>query len=143
MRTVTTEQAKGFSLIELMIAVAIVGILAAIAYPSYKEYVVRSNRADAQQLLMQGAQQAERHFAQQNTYDNMTGAFLFGGESSVKSGGIYTFEIDGDETDATSFLLRATPAAGKANAGDGNLEIDQTGNRIWKHPGGDRSWSDR
>lgn len=124
-----------------MIAVAIIGILAAIAYPSYREYVVRSNRADAQQLLMQAAQQAERYFAQQNTYDNMPSDFLFGGESSVKANAVYTFTIVSDS--ATAFLLRAAPAAGKANAGDGNLEIDQTGNRVWRHPDGNRSWSDR
>ncbi len=59
---------KGFTLIEVMIVVAIVGILAAIAYPSYQEYVMRSNRSEGMAMLNDAAARQERYFAQSNTY---------------------------------------------------------------------------
>lgn len=59
---------QGFSLIELMIVVAIVGILAAIAYPSYQNYVLRSGRADGQAKLMEILQAQERFYSQNQTY---------------------------------------------------------------------------
>ncbi|MGQ7815624.1 type IV pilin protein [Metapseudomonas furukawaii] len=64
----------GFTLIELMIAVAIVGILAAIAYPSYQSYVIRSGRTDGQAALMEIMQAQERHYSQNQTYTTNLGA---------------------------------------------------------------------
>lgn len=58
----------GFSLIELMIAVAIVGILAGVAYPSYQDHVRKGKRAEARAALMNLLQQQERYMTQQNTY---------------------------------------------------------------------------
>jgi type IV pilus assembly protein PilE len=62
------KSSKGMTLIELMIVVAIVGILSAIAYPSYTEYVLRGRRAEARTALMDLMQQQERYFTQNNTY---------------------------------------------------------------------------
>ena len=53
---------RGFTLIELMITVAIVAILAGIAYPSYKAYVQKGNRASAEAFLMDGAQRQQQYF---------------------------------------------------------------------------------
>lgn len=60
---------RGFTLMELMIAVAIVGILAAIAYPSYMQYLVRSNRSVAKADLMELQQWMERNYSLTNRYD--------------------------------------------------------------------------
>ena len=59
---------RGFTLIELMIVVAIIGILAAIAYPSYDEYVKRGNRTEGQALLSDASARQERYFGQNNAY---------------------------------------------------------------------------
>nr|WP_273232360.1 type IV pilin protein [Pseudomonas kuykendallii] len=67
------DNARGFTLIEMMIVVAIVGILAAIAYPSYQQYVLRSNRTEGQALLNDAAAREERYFAQNNVYVSAAG----------------------------------------------------------------------
>lgn len=61
---------QGFTLIELMIAVVIVGILAAIAYPSYTEYVLKSNRAEGKAHLLEAMQAQERHYSQTMSYQD-------------------------------------------------------------------------
>lgn len=62
------QKNEGFTLIELMIVVAIIGILAAVAYPSYQEYVRKSRRAEGRTALMELLQQQERYMTQNNTY---------------------------------------------------------------------------
>lgn len=60
----------GFTLIELMIVVAIVGVLAAVAYPNYREYVMKGNRSDAKASLTRSAQELTRCFTSFNRYDH-------------------------------------------------------------------------
>ncbi|MGI6408906.1 MAG: type IV pilin protein [Thiopseudomonas sp.] len=62
------KQQQGFTLIEVMIVVVIIGILASIAYPSYQEYVRRANRAEGQAFLQDIAARQERYFSQNNKY---------------------------------------------------------------------------
>lgn len=64
----TTYRKHGFTLIELMIVVAVVGILAAIAYPSYTDSVRKARRADAQSSLTEAAQKLEAYFAREASY---------------------------------------------------------------------------
>lgn len=63
-----SKHGAGFTLIELMIAVAIIGVLAAIALPNYTEYMTRSKRAEGQALLSEVSARQERFYAQNNSY---------------------------------------------------------------------------
>lgn len=113
----------GFTLIEVMITVAIVGILAAIALPSYREHVARSRRVDAQATLMEAAQFMERHYTQNGRY---TGATLPAG---LQGGVFYTITLPADTLTATTYTLQAAPANAQAGDRCGNLTFNQAGVR--------------
>lgn len=126
--TPPVKMQSGFSLIELMIAVAIVGILAAIAFPSYKQYVVRSNRADAQQTLLQAAQEAERYFVANNSYVNYA---VSTGLTKSPPSGTTIYNLSATAATASSFKIKATPSATATNKSDGFMTIDSTGQKEW------------
>ena len=118
--------AAGFTLIEVMIVVAIVAILTAIALPSYQEYVRRGHRAEARAGLQQAATWMERAATAQGTYP-LTAAFP-GGLQSVPSGR-YTIALA--STDGASWTLTASRVAGSAQATDkcGDYTLTNTGLR--------------
>ncbi|WP_336368333.1 type IV pilin protein [Marinobacter sp. C2H3] len=126
---------RGFTLIELLIVVAIVGVIAAFAYPSYQQYVERTRRADAQGALMEFSAAMERYYAGQNTYAGAasggadTGAPAIFGDSVPLDGGNPFYSLTIESADAVSYTLRATPIG--LQAGDGMLELDSTGIRRW------------
>ena len=68
MLTLPRYRQSGFTLIELMITVVVIGILAAIAYPSYQEFVKRGNRTEGQAFLSEVAARQERYYAQNHAY---------------------------------------------------------------------------
>lgn len=117
------KTSSGFTLIELMIVVAIVGILAAIAYPSYQEYVLRGNRSEAQAFLNDAAARQERYYAQNNTYADTTAKLGYNSANSTTN--LYTLSIP--SASATAYSLLAT--AQRTDAKCGNLGIDQAGTK--------------
>lgn len=119
-----TSRASGFTLIELMITVAIVGILAAIAYPSYVEYAERGRRNDAKAVLLEAAQYMERHFSQSGTY---VGATLPAALSKSPKEGAAWYNITASGVAASTYTLTATPKSGWTPRKCGSLTINQLG----------------
>jgi type IV pilus assembly protein PilE len=119
---------RGFSLIELMIAVAVVGILSSIALPSYHRYLTRTYRAQAAAALFQDAQFLERYLSQNNRYDRDS----LGNKVNLPMNATDFYTISAEySADGTEFQLIATPKADSALNGDdcGALYLNQFGQK--------------
>lgn len=141
---------NGFTLIELMIVVVVVGILAAVAYPSYREHIKKSRRADAQSALMAFAQAMERHRTKNFTYvgaaDGSTGApNIFPAQIPV-DGNQKTYTLSATDLGVSTYTLTAKPIPGTSQDGDGDLTLDHLSQRTWDRDNdgvsaADRCWS--
>lgn len=117
----------GFTLIEVIIAMVIIAILAAIAIPAYTQYIARGHRSEARSTLMQAAQWMERWRTQRGTY---VGAVLPGpfGQSPPPPGTArYGITLGG--LAANTYTLTATPQGTMAGDVCGNFSLDQSGQR--------------
>ena len=125
--------ARGFTLIEVMVVVVIVGVLAAIGYPSYQNHMRKGARASAQAEMMKIADRQAQYLLDARTYAVGSGALTalnisLPTDVSVK----YTVTItaaDGTDTPSTppSYTIRATPITGGAQVADGELTLAHTG----------------
>lgn len=139
-RDAHVRHCRGFTLIELMITVAIVAILAGIAYPSYKESVARSRRAEAQAILLEASQYMERFYAENYRYDKntanvaVTDSALFGSRfsKSPKEGTAtnYTITLPSATLAGSTYVVKATRAGSMANDKCGNFGINNLGKRV-------------
>ncbi len=129
-----SRRMNGFTLIEILIVVAIIGILAAVAIPNYSKYVVNGSRSGAQTELLQLAALEEKIYLNSNSYSaNVTSAYdgtATGGLGSTGStkDGKYTFSVT---STGQTYTLAATPVTGSTQASDGILSISENGKRLW------------
>ena len=128
------QRSRGFTLIELMIVVSLIGVLSAIAFPSYQEYVARARRAEVRAILLEAGQWMERHYTENMKYDTNTAgtavADLF--PSSLKQsprdgGGAYTITVSAAA--ARTYTITATRNSPGSMVSDkcGDFQITNTG----------------
>ena len=141
---------KGVTLIELMIVVAIIGILAAIAYPNYQESTAKSRRGNAQAELMGLSSALERYYSQNNHYSN---AANVGNDIGAPAGTLYAVDTQvaalytvtissaggstANDTDtAQSYIVSAVPRVGSAMENDrcGTMTLSSAGVRTPANP---------
>lgn len=124
----------GFTLIELMIVVAVIGILSAIGFPSYREYVAKSRRAEVRAVLLEASQWMERHYSENFRYDTNTAgtaiATIFPAaltQSPREGTAAYTIAVSAAAQ--RTYTLTATAAGPMAGDKCGNYQITNAGVR--------------
>jgi len=113
------KKVPGFTLVELMIVIAVVAVLVSLALPNYQQSIRKGRRADAQTDLIEFAGQAERVFTQTNSY--ATAAL-------PATTDYYTFSFSVDPT-ATVYTIQAAPKSGQDQDGCGTMRLNQAGLR--------------
>jgi len=127
---------NGFTLIELMITVAILGVLATVAMPQYENYITKTTRSDATSALQRMADAQEQYVLRTNAASYTTDVSLIGGDQTER--GYYTLSVE--SADASTYVLKATAVTTgrQANDIDGALnctELTLTNARV-KAPAG-------
>lgn len=129
------KQQRGFTLVELLVTMVIVGILTAIAVPSYGSYVLRTARADARATMLQVNQFMERFYALNSAYDQrFDGAVVLLPEGLTKvpanaNNPRYNISLDPATLTANTYTIRAVPANGSATDICGTLTLSSVGAR--------------
>ncbi|MFM4648888.1 type IVa pilus pseudopilin TppA [Aeromonas bivalvium] len=128
------ESSRGFSLIELMIVVAIVAILGAIAYPSYQRYLLSSHRVEAKKMLLDAANRQETYFMDFNQYASAAASLSM---ADVSDSGYYHLVISAA---GSSYILFATASGAQGSDSDCIFfSIDQDGVRLAENLAGNQN----
>ncbi|MEC5210023.1 type IV pilus assembly protein PilE [Psychrobacter sp. PL15] len=117
------NNSRGFTLIEMMIVVAIIGILAAIAYPSYQQYVIKTKRVDMMTELQNIATQIQSRKLAQGKYSNALVTGL-GGDYPINNP---LYKITFTDPLTSEWMITATPEPNTQMANDGDLSLNHQG----------------
>lgn len=123
----SAPRARGFTLLELMITVAVIAILASVAYPAYTQYLVRSRRAAAQVVLSDLAQRQQQYLMDNRAYTSQVTDLKLPVPDNVQA--FYSVQITVSPSLPPSYTATATPLAGTSQAVDGPLSLASDGTR--------------
>lgn len=127
-RSLSARSQGGFTLIELMIVVAIVAVLAAIGIPSYRQHAMKSNRAAAEAFMQQVANRQEQYVLNARVYTNNLGSLKLGVPDNVSSN--YNIYVNVPSTPPSYYTITAVPTGGQVNdIVCSNLALDQAGTK--------------
>jgi type IV pilus assembly protein PilE len=135
MKTIALNRAargrpNGFTLIELMIVVALIAILTAIAYPSYVSHVSKTRRADAKTALLDLAARQERFFSINNVYATTPGQLGYSGTAfpvDVQTSSQAYYQLTASANPSTTFAASAVPTGAQSNDSCGTYTVNQLG----------------
>ena len=124
------RKSQGFTLIEILIAVAIIGIIAAVAIPSYQEHLKKGRRADAQQFISQVAQKQQQYLLDARAYAGTLNELSM--DTAIPSGvsKFYDVTLVAAAGNPPTFTVTATPKVGTAQDGDEALTINEQGQKL-------------
>lgn len=121
------ERNKGFTLIELMITVAVIGILAAVAYPAYQDQIRKSRRADVQSVLMNIGTRQQQMLLDTRSYASSTASLSITVPPQVTT--YYAISVSAPASTPPSFTATATPQGDQAKDKCGTLGLNNTGTK--------------
>lgn len=134
-RLPASARVLGFTLIELLIAIAIVGILAAVAVPSYQDYMVRARRSAAESFMLEIANKQQQYLMDARTYTTDLGV-LYGSSTAASAAAAsyheamstnYSIAIAAESGGTIAGTFKITATAQGAQTGDGNLTLNYLG----------------
>lgn len=139
-----TRRAWGFTLIELMIAVAVVAILAAIAYPTYQDSIRKGRRAEGKSALAEAASRQEQYYSDNKSYTNDMTDLGYAASPAVSPDGYYQISATGSPGGGppfTGFTLTAAPqGAQTSDTRCGSLTLASNGQKSATGPDGAKCW---
>lgn len=124
---VQLKKASGFTLIELMVVLATIAILAAIAVPAYRQYVIRSHRSAAMAQMMDLANREQQFLLTNRAYADSAALTTNGYALPPEVSPFYSWKVETPAGAPPSFVITFTPIGGQA--GDGALTLDSLGNK--------------